>query len=166
MTIEERFWSKVDKRGPDDCWEWKASLGRGGYGHFWPTRRKTMQAHRMAYELHYKIIVPKTTWVCHTCDNPKCCNPTHLFLGTPKDNTQDMLQKHRHRTTYGESHYFHKLTDAQVTEIRLLGSIKEGSKPRTGMRPGQLAVKYNVTPTHIYYILRKLSRKTIQGIRE
>ena len=94
----ERFWSKVDKRGPDDCWEWigaKASGARPGkkpYGQLWTegshSTRKRIKAHRLSYELHYGPI-PEGRVVMHKCNNPGCVNPAHLTVGTPKQNLQD-----------------------------------------------------------------------------
>lgn len=91
----ERFISKVDKT--DNCWEWKGSTYRFGYGHF---RRKInnkwvmYKAHRYSYEF-YKGPIPMGAFVCHHCDNPKCVNPDHLFSGTALDNTLDMIKKQR-----------------------------------------------------------------------
>jgi hypothetical protein len=73
-TIEERFWSKVDKKGPEECWEWKAGRFDTGYGAF-SINGKTIHSHRLSYELS-KEEIPKGLCVCHTCDNPSCVNPT------------------------------------------------------------------------------------------
>lgn len=88
-TREQRFWSKVDRRGPDECWPWLAAKSATRYGVFDKTR-----AHRVAYALTHGLI-PEGRIVCHRCDNPPCCNPAHLWLGTPKDNTADMVAKGR-----------------------------------------------------------------------
>ena len=95
----DRFWEKVNKKDSISCWEWNAGKYRGGYGHF---RRliddkwKMYKAHRFSYELH-KGEIPKGFLVCHSCDNPSCVNPDHLFLGSPKDNMEDMIKKGRKR---------------------------------------------------------------------
>lgn len=90
-----RFWEKVDKRGDDECWEWKGTRDRRNYGHFSPLGgERTRQAHRVAYEMLHGP-QPSHLFVCHRCDNPPCCNPAHLFLGTAADNTHDMLAKGR-----------------------------------------------------------------------
>lgn len=87
-----RFWSKVEKT--DGCWEWQGSFFPSGYGQF-NVRRTGMNSHRYAYQSHHKKSIPNGLFACHSCDNKKCCNPSHLFLGTPKDNSLDMVKKGR-----------------------------------------------------------------------
>lgn len=91
----ERFWSRVDLTQPD-CWEWTGPRLPLGYGrvHF---RSQATYAHRVAWELTRGRTVPKDMCICHTCDNPACCRPDHLFLGTHANNIRDRDQKGRGR---------------------------------------------------------------------
>lgn len=98
-TWEEIIFGNVDKL-ESGCWNWKGYLCKHGYGKVTrkvPGTRKntTHRAHREAW----KIVngeIPEGMFICHKCDNPRCCNPEHLFLGTAKDNNADMIKKDRH----------------------------------------------------------------------
>ena len=111
-SATERFWANVDKSG--DCWEWMASKNTYGYGCL-RFEGKQGQAHRFSWFLHHGEI-PKGMLVCHTCDNPGCVNPAHLFLGTPKDNTLDAVKKGRMGA--GEANGRAKLSNDDVLSIR------------------------------------------------
>lgn len=114
-TRASRFWPKVDKSGgPEACWPWTASrnLERGGYGQFGCER-----AHRVALELS-GVDVPTGAHVLHSCDNPPCCNPTHLRIGSNTENIADM--RSRARDIKGSQSHLAKLTEADSVEIRRL----------------------------------------------
>lgn len=106
------FWKRVAKAGPDDCWLWQSNIQSKGYGRF-----GQRLAHRIAYELHTGID-PKEMFVCHTCDNPPCCNPSHLFLGTAQNNSDDMKAKDRQNKARGEKAGRALLTENDVIAIR------------------------------------------------
>lgn len=112
----ERFWSKVDKIGPNDCWEWQAYKDINGYGQFWHNR-KIKYAHRTAWELTNGPILNRLC-VLHHCDNPGCVNPSHLFLGTRADNAIDRDKKGRLSPIRGERNGRAKLTEKEVRAIR------------------------------------------------
>lgn len=112
----ERFEAKLDKSG--ECWLWTASVAGKGYGQMkLPKQRKQEYSHRLAHMI-YKGPVPDGIQVCHTCDVSRCCNPDHLFLGTCKQNLQDMASKDR--STHGESNPAAKLTEEDVRQIRVM----------------------------------------------
>ena len=90
-TPEERFWAKVDKCGPDECWEWQGRVNEKGYGLF-RISGKTIRAHRFSLELH-KGKLQTGYFALHTCDNPPCCNPNHLYAGTLLQNIHDKMER-------------------------------------------------------------------------
>jgi len=112
-----RFWSKVDKKGANDCWPWTAGTFGGRYGAFQIDGRP-VTAHRMAYSLSNGE-VPDDKVVCHSCDNPLCCNPAHLFLGTHADNMEDKTEKSRqYRPPTGEKNQNAVLFDLDRINIK------------------------------------------------
>lgn len=136
-SFAERFWGRVDQSGaPDACWEWQGYRMPAGYGQF-SAEKKRHYAHRVAYELT-KGTIPDGMFVCHACDNPPCCNPAHLFLGTPKDNTRDMVAKGRCRGIGlpGVLSPCAKLNDDAVRRIRELYAIGGYSQRKLGMMFG------------------------------
>lgn len=99
------------------CWEWTGSFGGDGYGVISVGRNKQYRVHRLAYEI-FKGSSPGEYMVCHKCDNPKCFNPDHLFLGTAKENTSDMIKKGRAFIALGSVHPNSKVTEEDVLAIR------------------------------------------------
>jgi hypothetical protein len=89
----DRFWRHVQKS--DGCWEWTASRNHWGYGQFNAGNKRRVQAHRFSYELAYGVSIPAGSHICHSCDNPSCVNPAHLWLGDNTSNRADMKMKGR-----------------------------------------------------------------------
>lgn len=106
---EGRFWAKVDKRGPAECWLWMGSKHERGYGQLW-LNGKIMRAHRFSWEL-VNGPFPEGMKACHRCDTPSCVNPSHIFLGSDLDNSRDCIEKGRHLS---------KLTVEKVSAIKRL----------------------------------------------
>lgn len=164
-SLAERFWPKVDQRG--DCWLWTGSINNYGYGMIAAGGRggKVLKAHRVAWELTHGP-VPDGLEVCHTCDQPRCVNPAHLWLGTHTENVRDMWRKgrgarlvgdaspatqHPERMSRGDQHGSRtkpervprgerqgnaKLADVQVREIRALYATGKHTQTALGARFG------------------------------
>lgn len=145
MTLEEAFWKKVKKgRG---CWIWIGTKNQSGRGQLW-YKGKLYGAPRLAW--HLLVGSRCNLNVLHTCDNPSCVNPAHLFLGTQKTNMEDMVAKGRRADTHGENHPRHKLTWKQVRQIR---RVHKRWCPINGTMA--LAAKYGVTAGHIQKIVNQ-----------
>lgn len=118
--IEKRFWKRVQIGAPQDCWLWTGSVDDNGYGMLSSgtgdlTSTRQGRASRLSYEIANGPI-PAGMVVCHHCDNPRCVNPSHLFLGSQSDNTRDMVAKRRQAR--GTRHSQVKLTEENIHEIR------------------------------------------------
>ena len=148
----KRFWSKVDIQKNNDCWNWKRGKTKQGYGIFW-LNGSNIGAHIFSFILHFGKY-ETGLFVCHKCDNPSCVNPNHLFIGTPKENTQDMMKKGRMiigekiNVKKGEDCHLSKLTIKEIVEIR--STYKKNVKG-CGIRT--LAKKYGVRPFSIFQIV-------------
>lgn len=147
--FKERFWEKVNVIGVDECWEWMGAKSHG-YGLI-GVNGKMIGTHVISWELHNSA-VPDGLCVCHHCDNRKCVNPTHLFLGTLADNIQDMIKKNRQAR--GENHGLAKLKDEQVLEIRIKYSTGEFTQK-------QLAEEYKIDQAGISNIVNRKTWKYI-----
>lgn len=148
-----RFMAYVNKSTPDSCWEWTGRL-HNGYGSFdrkcpdgkWRPERAMRTSYRLLVEP-----IPEGLGVLHTCDNPKCVNPNHLFLGTNADNCADKVSKNRQQK--GEDQPLSKLTEAEVQEIRNLH--------HQGHTLKQLGEQFGVDKSTIGYITRRKTWKHI-----
>lgn len=145
----ESFWSRVERRGPDDCWPYRGDRTRRGYGVVCLAqvdgRRRRTQAHRVSFWLETGVD-PGNLSVLHHCDNPPCCNPNHLFLGDHRDNGRDMASKGRGkgwpRTVAAE----------QAKQIKTLWVNGFDSK--------KISAQVGVSPKHI---LRIVAGRSIHG---
>ena len=153
----ERFESKFVLIPFHSCWEWITFCDSDGYGHFYYNKKMRI-ASRISYQIH-KGKIPKNMFVCHTCDNPSCVNPHHLWLGTAKQNSQDMVNKNR--THLGETHHNSKLNNSQILEIRKKYKKETKQNKHDGFSYHQLALDYNVSWVTIRNIIIKRIYKHI-----
>lgn len=136
-TAEMRYWGKVDKRGPDECWPWIGAITSHGYG-CTAYKGKVVGAHKVAYMLTNGD-VPAGLEIMHSCDNRPCCNPAHLTVGTRQDNIDDKVRKGRTAKHSKKN----TLSPDDVREIRSLRGIEPS---------GSLAKRFNVEQPHIINI--------------
>ena len=141
-TLQERFEAKFTKG--DGCWEWTAFKDQCGYGRF-SFAGRSASAHRVAYQM-YVDEIPDGLCVLHRCDNRRCVNPTHLFLGTNTDNIHDCMNKGR--SMHGEKNSQARLTERQVKAIR--------ARRNDGALTADLAKEFGVSGATIYKIAHYL----------
>lgn len=137
----ERFWEKVHKS--DGCWFWIAGRNKQGYGLFKPDSGNCQLAHRFSWEL-VNGKIPEGACLLHRCDCPPCVNPEHLFVGDRPQNTADMMNKGRFPV--GERHWFSRLTDDDIREIRELRL--------SGISCREIGERFGVCQSNISAILR------------
>ena len=153
MTLEDRFWSRVRKASLNECWGWKGTVMRNGYGSF-KFHQQHWLAHRASWFIHNGKIpegeFKGTMCVLHRCDNRQCANPEHLFIGTAKMNTDDMIRKGRmiignHR---GTSNGNCTLNEEKIRAMRILGAIKVMTQKRIGHF-------FGITEEHAHAIINR-----------
>ena len=152
----EVLWSKVDKRGENECWEWKGYKNDDGYGRTW-INDKGYYAHRVIYSIVYpnsiNLNAPSSTdetgFLLHTCDNPSCCNPRHLWVGSHWDNMADKVKKGRSADFSGDKGPRCKLTMEQAMQIRKLR--------KSGISAKELAKQFEISLSSMKSLLANKS---------
>jgi hypothetical protein len=152
-SLQCRLNSRIDKGNDDDCWPWTGATNDRGYGQFY-VNGKLKYAHRAAYEIASGVRL-RHGRILHSCDNPPCCNPKHLAIGTQADNMADMWSKGRGKlpNLRGIDHPKCKLTEQQVREIKVLISAGTGTRA--------IGRKYGVSQGAIEMIARGTNWKHI-----
>lgn len=154
VKFEQRFFSKIEKKSK--CWEWKAGRNVHGYGIF-GLNGKSYLAHRISYAIKHDLSIINLN-VLHTCDNRGCVNPKHLYLGTQKDNFNDMVNRGRRILAKGEKQHSSKLTKKEVLEIRKSYIENLRNHP---FSIKNLSIKYGVRPSSIHKIIKRVTWKHI-----
>lgn len=149
--LAQRLWSRVDSSGGSDaCWPWTGHARHNfGYGNIGDENGRNENTHRVAWRLTNGPIA-KGMCVLHACDNPACCNPAHLFLGTQAQNLADMTAKGRRLSTNrvkGERNWASKLTAEDVREIRRLRA--------EGLGPTEIAARFGVTRSAVKAVVAR-----------
>jgi hypothetical protein len=163
---DARFWARVARGAETECWPWQAHCGHFGHGQL-VVQGAHYKAHRFAYALTYGAI-PDGLCVLHRCDNPPCCNPAHLFLGTNADNVADRQAKQRHArgdnagprlhpeaVERGMQRYNARLTDGIVREIRHLAAQKQ-------MTQKAIAHRFGVSPQLVTEVVKRRTWKHVE----
>lgn len=152
-SLETRFYRHITI-AESGCWEWTGTLNMYGYGELGNCGRKPrkLTAHRVSWMIH-KGLIPQGLLVCHKCDNRRCANPDHLFLGTHKDNTQDALSKGRFHVN-GKVSYT-DLTPEIIQEIR--------TRRKNGEKGRELAKEYKISEQSICDIVKGRTWRHLDG---
>lgn len=145
-AVIARFWERVDRRGPEECWLWLGPERGKGYGGLTYGRTVRLYAHQVSYVLH-KGPIPPGLCVCHRCDVRRCCNPDHLWLGTIADNLGDMARKGR--SQQGRRHWNVRLFEGDIPVILALRA--------QGMTYKALGAQFGISPRTV----RKITERKI-----
>ena len=137
QTPREYILTRISIDETSGCWNWTAGIGRGGYGRA-KHNRQEYKAHRYSYQVFVGEI-PDDKILCHKCDNPRCVNPAHVYVGTHKDNSHDRMARGRYKN--GRT----KLAPEDYGEIRILYN--------EGVGPKAIAAEYGITPSSVYRII-------------
>lgn len=151
LSEEERFWARVAKS--EKCWEWGGSRNQLGYGSFSALGRKTELAHRTSWRFAHGDA--GAARVCHSCDNPPCVRPDHLFLGSDLDNMADMVAKGRQARSSGEKNGMAKLTNFQVAALKAKYLPGE-------TRIVDLAQEFGITFGQVWQIVSGKKRRSVR----
>lgn len=150
---EIRFWTKVDKKEPNECWNWMGSKMGRGYGIFQLATKNPVYAHRFSYEIHHPLslsIVDIPYLIRHSCDNRLCVNPYHMCLGTDAENVRDRVERGRANSVQGERQGHSILTAEKVLEIRELWATGHYTLK-------ELYETYNVSKSCIHSVVARKS---------
>lgn len=161
QNTEEILWSKVDKRGPDECWPWKGTIEESGYGRTW-INDKGYYAHRVIFNLanpgQIELASPTNRkakgFLMHLCDNRVCCNPAHLQVATIKENNNDCQEKGRRNLPKGENHHRAVFTNDEIEKILKLR--------QSGSTATQIAIAMNKNRSTIKSLLYR-NRKVVNA---
>lgn len=143
--LDVRVWSRIDRSGgPDACWLWTGAKNNRGYGQITNQQRR-IYGHRLVWSF-VNGPIPESLQILHSCDNPPCCNPAHLSIGTQADNMQDCSAKGRTamptNQPHGTAHWNRKLTDDDVRQARASFSAGHSAKV--------IAARLGVSPTTVF----------------
>ncbi len=152
-SAEERLAAKVERALPEQCWEFQGTRNSKGYGQIQGVGRLE-QAHRVAYVLRYGSI-PTGMSVLHSCDNPPCCNPLHLYVGSAADNTADMMRRDRNVAPRSLANGRAKLSDVDVAGIRAAFAAGESCKG--------IAHRLGLHSSYVSRLVRGLRRPQMSG---
>jgi len=155
---KENILDHVEIDHASGCWVWKFSRNNKNYGRKKTKQRNSTLAHRLSYEI-FKGRIPEGLIVCHKCDNPPCCNPDHLFVGTFKDNSQDCIAKGRNRA--GEKgvqpeHLKHCKKHSKLTPSQRLEVVRRYSDENECRF--KIASEFGIKPHYVYLLASRLGR--------